>query len=56
MMGAADATGIVVVGAGIVGVATAINLLRAGRRVVLLDRQAPGEGTSCGSGGILVSS
>ena len=47
---------IVVVGAGIVGVATALNLLRAGRSVTLIDRQAPGEGTSFGSGGILASS
>ena len=46
----------VVVGAGIVGVATALNLLRAGRSVTLIDRRAPGEETSSGNGGILVSS
>jgi len=55
MKSPANAKSAVVVGAGIVGVATAINLLRAGCRVTLIDRQAPGEGTSSGSGGILVS-
>jgi D-amino-acid dehydrogenase len=52
----ASATNVIVVGAGIVGVATALNLLRAGRSVTLIDRQAPGKGTSFGSGGILASS
>ena len=47
---------VVIVGAGIVGVATALNLLRAGRSVTLIDRQAPGKGASFGSGGILSSS
>jgi len=55
MTGGAGATS-VVVGAGIVGVAAAINLLRAGQSVTLIDRQVPGEGCSAGSGGILVSS
>jgi len=41
----------VVIGAGIVGVATALWLVRAGRRVTLLDKQAPGEGTSHGNAG-----
>jgi D-amino-acid dehydrogenase len=49
-------TDTVVVGAGIVGVATALNLLRAGQSVTLIDRLAPGEETSSGTGGILVSS
>ena len=35
---------VVIVGAGIVGVATALNLLRAGRSVTLIDRQAPERG------------
>jgi D-amino-acid dehydrogenase len=48
-------TNTVVVGAGIVGVATALNLLRAGQSVTLIDRLAPGEETSSGTGGILVS-
>jgi len=45
----------VVIGAGIVGVATALWLVRAGRRVTLLDKQAPGEGTSHGNAGVLAS-
>ncbi len=44
---------IVVVGAGIVGVCCALYLLRDGHRVVLLDRGAPGEGTSFGNGSII---
>ena len=46
---------IVVVGAGIVGVSAAIWLARAGRNVTLLDRLAPGEGTSHGNVGILAA-
>ncbi len=46
---------VVVVGAGIVGVSTAIWLARAGRAVTLLDRLAPGEGTSHGNAGILAA-
>jgi glycine/D-amino acid oxidase-like deaminating enzyme len=45
----------VVIGAGIVGVSTALWLARAGRRVTLVDRLAPGEGTSHGNGGVLAS-
>lgn len=44
---------IVVVGAGIVGVCCALYLLKDGHRVVLLDRGAPGEGTSFGNGSII---
>lgn len=44
---------IVVVGAGIVGVSTALWLQRAGARVVLLDRGAPGQGASFGNAGLL---
>ncbi|GAB4391038.1 MAG: FAD-binding oxidoreductase [Kiloniellaceae bacterium] len=44
---------IVVVGAGIVGVCCALYLLRDGHRVVLVDRGAPGEGTSFGNGSII---
>lgn len=47
---------VAVVGAGIVGVATALNLLRAGRRVALVDRLEPGEGASFGNAGVLASS
>jgi D-amino-acid dehydrogenase len=42
-----------VVGAGIVGVATAIALQRAGIAVTLVDRQEPGRATSFGNAGIL---
>ncbi|MEM9604412.1 MAG: FAD-dependent oxidoreductase [Pseudomonadota bacterium] len=46
---------VVVVGAGIVGVSTAIELLRAGLEVTLIDRGEPGEGTSFGNGGVLAA-
>lgn len=46
---------IVVIGAGIVGVSTAIWLRRAGHEVLLVDRGEPGQGTSYGNGGILAS-
>jgi D-amino-acid dehydrogenase len=46
---------VAVIGAGIVGVATAIWLQRAGHRVTLIDAKGPGEGTSHGNGGILAS-
>lgn len=46
---------VAVIGAGIVGVATAIWLQREGRDVVLIDRGEPGEGTSYGNGGVLAS-
>lgn len=45
----------VVVGAGIVGVATALWLARAGRQVTLLDKQSPGEATSHGNAGVLAA-
>ena len=45
-----------VVGAGIVGLATALYLQRAGRDVVLVDRLEPGEGASFGNAGVLASS
>lgn len=44
-----------VIGAGIVGVSTAIWLQRAGRHVTLIDRGEPGEGTSYGNAGVLAS-
>ena len=46
---------VVVIGAGIVGVSTAIWLLRDGHRVTLIDKLGPGEGTSHGNGGVLAS-
>ncbi|MFZ5937444.1 FAD-dependent oxidoreductase [Pseudomonas putida] len=48
-------TDIAVVGAGIVGVACALQLARQGRRVLLLDQQAPGQGASYGNAGHLAT-
>ncbi len=44
---------IVVVGAGIVGVCAALQLLRDGQRVTLVDRGPPGEGTSFGNAAVI---
>lgn len=46
---------VVVIGAGIVGTATALWAQRAGMRVTLIDRLPPGEGASFGNGGVLAS-
>ncbi len=46
---------VVVIGAGIVGVATALSLQREGRDVVMIDRGEPGDGASFGNGGVLAS-
>ncbi|HZC70649.1 MAG TPA: FAD-binding oxidoreductase [Jatrophihabitans sp.] len=46
---AADA---VVIGAGIVGVCTALHLQRTGRRVALIERDVPGAGASGHNGGV----
>jgi len=46
---------VIVVGAGIVGVAAAIWLQRAGHAVTLIDKGTPGMGASYGNGGILAS-
>ncbi len=54
-MSADDTKTVAIVGAGIVGVSTAIWLQRAGYRVVLLDRLGPAEGTSHGNAGVLAS-
>lgn len=45
----------VVIGAGIVGVSTAIWLRRAGVSVTLVDRGAPGQGTSFGNAGVIAN-
>ena len=47
---------LVVVGAGIVGIATALALRLAGREVLLVDRGPPGGETSHGNTGVLVES
>jgi D-amino-acid dehydrogenase len=44
---------IIVLGAGMVGIATAIHLRKAGMSVLLCDRRAPGEETSFGNAGII---
>ncbi len=46
---------VIVAGAGIVGVSTAIWLQRAGFDVVLVDRDAPAAGTSYGNAGVLAA-
>lgn len=46
---------ILVIGAGIVGISTAIWLQRAGQKVTLLDRIGPAAGTSFGNAGILAA-
>ena len=44
---------VAVIGAGIVGVATALYLQRDGHRVTLIDRLGPGEGTSKGNAAVI---
>ena len=46
-----EAKTIIVIGAGIVGACTAIQLLQDGHRVVLLEKDAPGSGASSGNAG-----
>ncbi len=46
---------VVVIGAGIVGISTAIWLRRAGKKVIVVDKGEPGMGTSYGNGGILAA-
>lgn len=50
-----DRKTVAIIGAGIVGVSTAIWLQRDGHDVVLIDRAGPGEGASFGNGGVLAS-
>lgn len=50
MSGDVDA---IVLGAGIIGISTALHLTRRGRRVALIDRRPPGEETSAGNAGII---
>lgn len=46
---------VIVIGAGIVGMSTAIWLRRAGAEVTVLDRGKPGQGTSYGNAGVLAA-
>ncbi|MDO9526752.1 MAG: FAD-dependent oxidoreductase, partial [Gemmobacter sp.] len=48
-------TRIAIIGAGIVGVSTALWLQRAGRDVILIDKSGVAEGASFGNGGVLAS-
>ena len=54
--GAGKTLSVIVIGAGMVGVSTAIWLQRAGHKVTLIDRIGPAGGTSYGNAGILASS
>ena len=47
---------VAVLGAGMVGVASALALQKKGFRVTLLDRLAPGEETSYGNAGVIARS
>ena len=42
----------IVIGVGIVGICSALHLLREGHEVVVIDRGGPGEATSRGNAGI----
>ncbi len=54
MTGRSQATRhVAVIGAGIVGACTALYLLRAGFRVTLIERDAPGRGASFGNGAVI---
>ncbi len=44
---------VIVLGAGIIGVSSALNLQDRGRRVALVDRRGPGEETSFGNAGLI---
>ncbi|MEL6744486.1 MAG: FAD-binding oxidoreductase [Pseudomonadota bacterium] len=46
---------VAIIGAGIVGVSTALWLQREGHKVILIDRAGPAEGASFGNGGVLAS-
>jgi D-amino-acid dehydrogenase len=49
----AQASDVIILGAGIVGIATGIHLLRRGRSVTLIDKREPGHETSFGNAGII---
>lgn len=49
----AHPTDVIVAGAGIVGICTALALLESGLRVRLIDRDAPGQATSAGNAGVV---
>ena len=49
----ASSTDVVVLGAGLVGICTALALREQGRAVTLIDRDAPGQGASMGNAGVI---
>ena len=49
----AQSDDVIILGAGIVGIATGIHLLRRGRGVTLVDKNEPGHETSFGNAGII---
>lgn len=51
----AERHSITVVGAGVVGIACALHLLRDGHRVTIVDRLAPGEACSFGNAGVFAN-
>lgn len=46
---------VIVAGAGAIGLCIALQLRNAGREVLLVDRDEPGEGASCGNAGVLAN-
>ncbi len=55
-MTGSNSSAVVVIGAGIVGISTALWLRRDGHQVTVVDRLPPGEATSHGNAGVLASS
>ncbi len=51
----ASPASVIIIGAGIVGVSTALRLQQAGLDVTLIDKKGPAEGASYGNGGVLAS-
>ncbi|MGB2167052.1 MAG: FAD-dependent oxidoreductase, partial [Candidatus Puniceispirillales bacterium] len=51
-----EAYSVIVVGAGMVGIAAAMRMQEYGHQVTLIDRAGPAGGTSFGNAGILASS
>ena len=53
MAGSGGGKHFTIIGAGTVGVCTALYLLRDGHSVTMLDREPPGTGCSFGNGGLI---
>jgi len=50
-----ESKNVVIIGAGIIGLSSALWLQKAGHKVTIIDRKKPGEGTSFGNAGVLAS-